>query len=372
MTGGDGGTAAATGLPCDVATLLSSKCTFCHSDPPVAGSLAGLVTLADLKATSHEDPTKNEAQLSVARMQSSTAPMPPGAAADPTDATTLQNWINAGYPAGSCGGTDAGTGTDGGSHPADSGAPAGGDAGGATGVPCNVATVLAANCTGCHSDPPVPSALSGLVTYADLMATSKEDATKNEAQLSLSRMQNTAMPMPPSGVPSAADVATIQAWVTAGTPMGASCGGDSGTVMMAPFSVFTGEAPYALGQTSNGNHHAGEDCVGCHQSQGGEAPQFTLAGTVVDATGAGVGGAEVRLVDANGMAFSVYSDNSGNSGSAGNFSSRTAWVAPAHVGVRNATNTQDMLVTISQSQGGCNSCHCTGGGACVTPEVHLP
>src|SRR5579859_4099511 len=59
-----GGGASATGVPCNVATMLGSMCTSCHSDPPVGGSLAGLVTYADLMAPAHENPTMNEAQLS--------------------------------------------------------------------------------------------------------------------------------------------------------------------------------------------------------------------------------------------------------------------------------------------------------------------
>jgi hypothetical protein len=377
MPGADGGTVA-TGLPCDVATLLA-PCIVCHSDPPIAGSLAGLVTLADLKATSHLDSSKTEAQESAALLSAgASTPMPPGAGPNATGASTLTSWINAGYPAGSCGGTDAGTGTDSGSHP-DSAAPPPGDAGGAVGVPCNIATIFASSCTGCHSDPPIAGSLAGLVTYTDLMATSHLNAANNEAQESLALMQaGAATPMPPGGpMPSAADVSALQAWVSAGYPMGASCGGgDGGTdgaTMPPPFSVFTGEAPYALGQTSNGNHNAGQDCVGCHDSQGGDdAPKFTFAGTVVDANGNGVGGAEVRLIDANGLAISVYTDNSGQSNRTGNFGSTKAWVAPAHVGVRNASSSQDMLVTITQTQGGCNACHCSGGGSCVTPEVHLP
>ena len=117
----DGGPASATdaggtttpppgaGIPCDVAAMLAAKCTTCHADPPVNGSLAGLVTVADLMAKAKEDPTKTEAELSLVRMQSAAAPMPPAGAGSPATAAEIQSfkaWISGNY-AGSC--ADAGT-----------------------------------------------------------------------------------------------------------------------------------------------------------------------------------------------------------------------------------------------------------------------
>jgi hypothetical protein len=90
---------------------------------------------------------------------------------------------------------------------------------------------------------------------------------------------------------------------------------------------------------------------------------FTFAGTIYDGSGNAVSGAEVRLVDANGQGISVYS------GTYGNFYSTAAWTAPAMVGARNATNTQLMVASLRASQGGCNSCHASGG---TTSPVHLP
>ena len=90
---------------------------------------------------------------------------------------------------------------------------------------------------------------------------------------------------------------------------------------------------------------------------------FTFAGTVYDASGVAVSGAEVRLVDSTGQGISVYS------GINGNFYSSTPWAASAMVGARNATNTQLMVAPISSSQGGCNSCHASGG---TTSPIHLP
>ena len=237
--------------------------------------------------------------------------------------------------------------------------------------------MLAANCTGCHSDPPASGALTGLVTYSDLMATSHEDPTKNEAQLSLSRMQNASSPMPPGGVPAAADVTTLQNWINAGYPMGScatgsSSGGSSGSSGSGdggsappPTNVFNGAPPFAS-QTGPTTHNAGKDCMQCHATGGGDAPQFTFGGTLYDGSGNAVVGAEVRLLDANGTATSVYT------GPSGTFYSRgSGFAGPANVGARNASSTAEMLVTLASSGGGCSSCHCTGTGCSTTP-IHLP
>jgi len=293
--------------------------------------------------------------------------------------------------------TDISSGTGGGGQvaPSDGGPAAhtgGGvapDAGGgttaATGVPCDVATMLASNCNGCHSDPPITGALAGLVTYADLMAPSQEMPNENEAQLSLARMKNSSSPMPPGALPPASDVTMLQNWINAGYPMG-SCGGggggggadagaggaDGGAVSppISSSSVFAKAAPYSMGQPVGGKHNAGQDCMsGCHNHG------FTFSGTLYDSNGAGIGGAEVRLVDANGKAISVYT---AVGGAQGNFYSSQSFAGPAHIGVRDATNTKDMLTpiqTMSQppasTGGACGACHCTGGG-CTVARIHLP
>lgn len=100
-----GPTTTSTDLPCDVAQVLSN-CTSCHSSPPTGGAPMALVSYADLTAPAPTDATKTAAQMCVTRMQSTTAPMPPGGGASQTDVATLQSWISAGYPQGSCSGTN--------------------------------------------------------------------------------------------------------------------------------------------------------------------------------------------------------------------------------------------------------------------------
>jgi hypothetical protein len=186
--------------------------------------------------------------------------------------------------------------------------------------------------------------------------------------------------MPPSGVPPAADVTTLQNWINAGYPMGtcATGGGDGGSggadggSSPAPPNVFANAPPFAS-QTGNNTHNAGKDCMQCHAGGGGEAPQFAFGGTLYDGSGNSVSGAEVRLLDANGNGTSVYT------GPAGTFYSRGfGFTGPAYVGVRDASNTQEMLVALqSGSQppastgGACGACHCSGTGCTVAP-IHLP
>jgi hypothetical protein len=116
----DGGSipTGASGLPCDVQAVLQSRCQSCHSNPPVGAAVGSLVTYADLTASSRAFPTQIVAQRAVARMQDNLAPMPPAPAVRATSAqiATMQAWVAAAWPPGSCadagGGPSTGTGAD--------------------------------------------------------------------------------------------------------------------------------------------------------------------------------------------------------------------------------------------------------------------
>ncbi len=250
-----------------------------------------------------------------------------------------------------------------GGGPSSSSGSSSGNVGSGT-VPCDVATMLAAKCTACHSDPPINGALAGLVTYANLRATAMEDATKNEAQLAVTRMQSTTSPMPPASFnmpATSSDIATLQSWITAGYPSGA-CTGDAGPPMSTVFDVFA-KAPSFSSQTGGNSHNQGRDCMGCHATGGGEAPQFSFGGTLYDGSGNAVAGAEIRVVDANGKATSVYTAANGN------FHGSGTLALPGHAGARDAKD--KALMVSALTYGGCNKCHCTGSG-CTTTQLHLP
>ncbi|HVY47171.1 MAG TPA: hypothetical protein VHB21_14890 [Minicystis sp.] len=101
-TSGGGG---ASGLPCDVASVLESHCLSCHGDPPSGGAPEPLNSYAALTAPSTVDPSQTYAERAVVRMQDTAAPMPPAPASPVTaaDIATFQSWIDAGMPQGSCG-----------------------------------------------------------------------------------------------------------------------------------------------------------------------------------------------------------------------------------------------------------------------------
>jgi hypothetical protein len=79
------------------------------------------------------------------------------------------------------------------------------------------------------------------------------------------------------------------------------------------------------------------------------------------------------MVDASGTPTSVYSGPSGTF-----YKSGSGFAGPAHIGVRNATSEQDMLIALqsgaqapASTGGACSACHCTGSGCTVAP-IHLP
>lgn len=107
--GGDGGgdpTGANSGLPCDVAQVLVSKCTSCHGNTLSGGAPIRLTTYDDLVKASAADPAKTVAERSLLRMQDATVPMPPKplALATTQEIAAFSAWVAAGRPKGTCGG----------------------------------------------------------------------------------------------------------------------------------------------------------------------------------------------------------------------------------------------------------------------------
>lgn len=101
------GSPAATDLPCDVEMVFASRCWACHGRIP-APDLPSLTSVAALAAPSRLDPAQSVGTVAVARMQSTTIPMPPPPSAPATadEVATIANWIAAGSPVGTgCGPT---------------------------------------------------------------------------------------------------------------------------------------------------------------------------------------------------------------------------------------------------------------------------
>ena len=104
-TGSDGGvTVLSSELPCPVYDVLTAHCWTCHGSTPSGGAPQSLATLAALQAASSGYPSVTNGARCVARMTSTTSPMPPppNAAVPSTEVSAFQTWVSAGMPAGSC------------------------------------------------------------------------------------------------------------------------------------------------------------------------------------------------------------------------------------------------------------------------------
>ena len=360
----------ATGLPCDVNDLLVASCQGCHSSPPSPGTPMALVTYGDLTAPSKSNASKTAAQASLDRMRSTTSPMPPGAPPSASQIAVLSAWLSAGLPKGTCG-----TAT----PPADSGVPlATPDAAlpppGATGLPCDLAQMLAKRCDSCHSSPPSPGTPMALVTYGDLTAPSKSNASKTAAQASLDRMQSAANPMPPSPAspPTAAEIALLSGWITSGSPKG-SCAADAGgpDSSTSPYGtpvVCTSKRTYSGGGSSQMN--PGQACISCHKTNP-EAPVFVLAGTVFPTAhepdlcyGASSANLTVVVTDAKGASVTMTVN------AAGNFSRSGALATPYSAKVV-SPNGERVMVS-KQTSGDCNSCHTEAGANGAPGRIMAP
>jgi hypothetical protein len=235
-----------------------------------------------------------------------------------------------------------------------------------TGLPCDVQQMLEVRCIACHSTS------MRLLTYADLHAPSGSNPKNNMAQESLARMKGTGALMPPMPAvpPTAQEIATFEAWVTAGAPMGPACtnmvdgGGNN------PYNTQTvcTSGKYWTSGTSM-SMRPGEACQACHQKQGG--PNYSIAGTVYptahepkDCYGS-MGGINVVVTDKNNKVVTVPV-----SGSSGNFGSNATIVAPFFVKVTAGNTTRAMIGSLTN--GDCNSCHTETGANNAPGRVMAP
>ena len=256
----------------------------------------------------------------------------------------------------------------------DAGVPAGGD------LPCDVQQVLATRCQACHSSPPVGAPMA-LVTYADLMAPSLMDPTKNCAQISVSRMKATTLPMPPlPAMPAtSAEIATLQNWIAAGYPMG-SCSATNG-VASDGGSADANANPYGTplmctsmtnwNGASGQNMRPGEACIACHSL--GRGPRFAIAGTLYpsahepdDCNGANTStnAATVVITDKNGTVTTLRPN------SVGNFSYQGTLATPFQAKV--VQGGKERVMATPQTSGDCNSCHTAAGANSAPGRIILP
>jgi uncharacterized membrane protein len=386
---GSGGSAGSSGsgLPCDVQTLLVTSCDSCHGATPSGGAPRSLATYADLTKPDPANTAMTEAQVALQRMQNTASPMPPSpaTAASSAQIATLQSWINSGYPTGSCASGSGGAG--GSTQPGGGGTSgAGGGSGGASGIadagvpggtlPCDVQTLMVKRCDSCHGATPSGGAPRALVTYANLTSADPSNSSMTEAQVALQRMQSTASPMPPSpaAAATAAEIATLQNWITGGYPSG-SCGGDAGVPPTDPLNATptcTSNTTWTRGTNGSSSMEPGQACISCH-SKSGEAPTFVIAGTLyptghepdncngVNSTA----GAKVVVTGNNGTSVTLTPN------SAGNFYSSTTLPPPYKAKVVNSAGVE-RLMSGTASNGDCNSCHTQSGANSAPGRITLP
>jgi hypothetical protein len=314
------------------------------------------------------------------------SPMPPSPAApvSSTDITAFQNWINSGYPKGTCGAT----GGSGGSSAGGSGGGGIGGAGGSSGgsdagvpggvLPCDVQTLLVNRCDSCHGSTPAGGAPRSLVTYANLTMADPANTAMTEAQVALQRMQSTSSPMPPSPASPAtsAEVTALQNWINAGYPSGPGCTGDAGTTGPDPLNASptcTSNTTWTRGNSGSSSMNPGQACISCHNSSGGEGPRYVIAGTLYptghepnNCNGTnGSTGARVVVTGTNGTSVTLTPNG------AGNFYSSTSLPGPYQAKVVDSTGKERVMVSTAPN-GDCNSCHTQTGASGAPGRITLP
>lgn len=122
------------------------------------------------------------------------------------------------------GGDGAGGGTSssvgGGTTSSSGGGSASSGGGSATPSGCAVQALLTNRCAGCHAETPKNGALMPLTTLEHLKLPSVREPSKSNAERSLIRMRDVALPMPPLPEPGPmlTEIATLEAWVMGGSP----------------------------------------------------------------------------------------------------------------------------------------------------------
>jgi hypothetical protein len=206
-----------------------------------------------------------------------------------------------------------------------------------------------------------------LVTYGDLVAQSPLGGSY--ADRAYTRMTSTTSQMPPAPAVrlSSSDIATFKTWIDAGTPPG-TCGAVGPDPLNAAPTCTSGTY-WPGGSDGSSRMNPGEACIACHRTSGGEAPSFTIAGTVYPtghepAECNGTAAAQIVITDSNGQTITLTPN------SAGNFSSRAAVAFPIRAKV--VANGQERAMAAAQATGDCNSCHTQNGLSMAPGRVTLP
>lgn len=240
---------------------------------------------------------------------------------------------------------------------------------------CDVLAVLRQQCWSCHGTTLHDSAPSSLVTLEHLKGPSIVDAAQTNAERAVLRMENSNSPMPPGAVTraTAEQIALFKAWIAAGYPT-ASCG-DAAKDPYAAATKCSGEQ-LDLHQQEGEDMNAGRACNACHEQvnieQGGDAPLFTLAGTIFptahepdDCRAPSAEGAQVEITDAKGKVVVVEANEAGNF-----FYKEPDLTFPYTAKV--IFEGRERAMARPQQNGACNQCHSAAGTEDAPGRILLP
>jgi len=259
---------------------------------------------------------------------------------------------------------------------------AGGASGSGAGLPCEVEAVLRARCQSCHSAPPASGVPMALISYADLAAPARSDASRRVADVALARMQLGQMPPPPAAPATAVEVAGIEDWIARGA-MRETCESSVGDAGL-PLDGATAPDPYDTttvctsgeywddGDDDSPRMHPGGPCVSCHAQEDG--PDFTIGGTVyptahepTDCNGVdGEDDVEVSVVitDAEGQVLTLEVND------VGNFYTERAIAFPFRAKV--VAGGRERHMGAAQMTGNCNGCHTESGANGAPGRIMAP
>lgn len=255
----------------------------------------------------------------------------------------------------------------------------GGGANPSSGLPCDVDAVLAARCRSCHATP--LAAPMTLLTYEDLVAPSRSDASRKVVDVAIERMRSATRPMPPSGSAPQADVGVLEEWVGAGLPRGA-CGaidgGADGATQAPIVSVCTSGTRWSSGNEKSPRMNPGLPCLTCHQRENDRRERVRapdrIGGTVYptvrepDLCNGAPGDATIVLTDATGRTFDLPVNEVGNFYA---FSSDVPGITfPIRAKV--VRNGRERAMSTPQSTGDCNSFHTEAGRNGAPGRIFLP
>jgi hypothetical protein len=242
-------------------------------------------------------------------------------------------------------------------------------------LPCDVQKLLSTRCQGCHSSTPSGGASVSLLTYADLTAPSKNEATITVAARSLQRMKDSLSPMPPAPASPAttAEIATLWGWLDQGLPVG-KCDSNPGSNPYDASPTCSSGGYWTAYDSGTPWMNPGLPCIKCHRQNSNFAPVFTVAGTVfptahepdkcfgVTATT----GAQVIITDANGQELSPLPVVSG-----GNFGAILSGLALPYRAKVVVGESERVMLT-PQTNGDCNLCHTQAGSQGALGRIIVP